>query len=461
MTERIVVHPFEDLRVEDYTGLKQAGEHAYAKLSGMIPWEKREEYMELGCNQVWVYITAPDANDEDILFYGVLSEFRLYVENGICRLDVLLRSGTSLMDYGKRIRSFQDAQMTYGELLDICKEGYEHAARIMTVGKGQITGKFILQYQETDWKFINRLASMNHTVVIADCSTKGSKFYFGLPDRKETITDIPSECRMECDMEDYRMKKESGLKVRPEDTLSCVWESRMVYRLGDWGFVNGRQMFVWKIQTYMKGSVLYHLYFMKPKNGFCVPLQYNEKLSGVTLFGKVLDVREEKVKLEILEDENRERSGACWFTYATVYSSSDMAGWYCMPEIGDRVRICFPTENEQEAYVANAYHEADAAYRKKPECKSWRNREGKEIRLSPEEILLTNNAGTYIRLSDEKGIRIVSEGSVSLQADGALSIASRNASVELSAPKKIKLRQGETEMRLGGDLEMRGSRIKL
>ena len=52
MPERIVVHPFEDLRVEDYTGLKQAGEHAYAKLGGMIPWEKREEYMELGRNQV-------------------------------------------------------------------------------------------------------------------------------------------------------------------------------------------------------------------------------------------------------------------------------------------------------------------------------------------------------------------------------------------------------------------------
>ncbi len=60
MTERIIVHPFEDLRVENYTGLKQAGEHAYVKLSGMIPCEKREEYMELGYNQVWVYINALD-----------------------------------------------------------------------------------------------------------------------------------------------------------------------------------------------------------------------------------------------------------------------------------------------------------------------------------------------------------------------------------------------------------------
>ena len=136
--------------------------------------------------------------------------------------------------------------------------------------------------------------------------------------------------------------------------------------------------------------------FMKPKNGFCVPLPYNEKISGVTLFGKVLDVKEEKVKLEILEDENKARSGACWFTYATVYSSSDMAGWYCMPEIGDRVRICFPTENEQEAYVANAYHEADAAYRRKPECKSWRNREGKEIRLSRIFIWTGNQTGMHI-----------------------------------------------------------------
>ena len=34
----------------------------------------------------------------------------------------------------------------------------------------------------------------------------------------------------------------------------------------------------------------------------------------------------------------------------------------------------------------------------------------KEIQLSPERIVQTNNDGTYIELSDNDGIEIVSEG---------------------------------------------------
>lgn len=38
----------------------------------------------------------------------------------------------------------------------------------MTTAKEKETNRFIMQYQETDWNFIKRLASINHTVVMAD-----------------------------------------------------------------------------------------------------------------------------------------------------------------------------------------------------------------------------------------------------------------------------------------------------
>ena len=132
-----------------------------------------------------------------------------------------------------------------------------------------------------------------------------------------------------------------------------------------------------------------------------------------------------------------------------------------MPEIGDTVRLYFPTSKEQEAYVVSAYHESNAALREHPECKFWRNKEGKEIQLSPERILLTNNDGTYIELSDDNGIEIVSESSVTLKSGGSLSITSSNSSIEMSAPKKIRLKQGDTEMNLGGDIGMQGAKIML
>lgn len=75
--------------------------------------------------------------------------------------------------------------------------------------------------------------------------------------------------------------------------------------------------------------------------------------------------------------------------------------------------------------------------------------------------MLTNNNGTYIELSDEDGIEVVSQGSVTVRTSETLSISSSNASIEMNAPGKIRLRQGDSEMNLGGDLRMQGAKIRL
>lgn len=162
-----------------------------------------------------------------------------------------------------------------------------------------------------------------------------------------------------------------------------------------------------------------------------------------------------------LIEKNQENSGKYWFSFSTVYSSADGSGWYCMPEIGDRVRLYFPASQESKAYVASAYHEEGSSLRQHPERKFWRNKDGKEIQLSPERIVLTNNDGTYIELSDNDGIEIVSEGSVTIKAKENLHIRSQESSIELSAPKQIYLKQGNTEMNLGGNVSMQGAKIRL
>lgn len=459
--ERIIAHPFEELRIEEYSGLQQINEHACARLAGLIPFDKKDEYMKLGASRTWVRTAAVMQEEESILLYGVIENMRLEVKGGTCRMELTLRSGTALMDSRRRTRSFQNTQASYSEILDICGQGYKDAGKIMTAAKEEKTNQFIMQYQETDWEFIKRLASTKHTVVVADASTGGEKYYFGLPDRENTINGDSAEYSICCDMEEYGHRRACGLDIAPRDAASYVWESRDIYALGDCGTIAGRQLFIWKIETRMKGNILYHTYYMRPKLGFQMPVQYNAGLAGASLFGTVQGVSGEKVKIEISEDENKDRAGAYEFAYATPYSSDDGTGWYCMPEIGDKIRIFFPTQKEQDAYVVSAYHENGAQLRTKPERKFWRNKEGKEIQLAPGRILLTNNDGTYVELSDQSGVEIVSAGSVTLSAGGMLRISSANSSIELSAPDKIKLKQGETEMNLGGDLNLSGAQIKL
>ena len=459
--ERIIVHPFKELKIEEYQGVEEVNEHARVYLAGLIPFKKKEEYIKMGKEDTWVQVTAVSREKECTLMYGVIESMKMNVKGGVCRMELTLTSGTALMDCQKKIRSFQSGSLTYGDLLDTCNQGYKNSAKIMTVAKGKSIEQFIMQYEETDWDFIKRLASRNHSVVIADTSTKGEKYYFGLPERKKTIKTDSIEYSICSDMQEYWQKKGKGLKIDPADTLTYMWTGREIYHLGDWGEIDGGKRTVWKAVRELRGNILYHTYYMRELSGIKEPKQHNFQVSGVALSGAVKSVSREKVQIEIFCDGNKGRTGTRWFSYATVYSSEDGTGWYCMPEIGDKIRLYFPTEKEEDAYVISAYHEEGAGLRSGPRKKFWRNKEGKEIQLAPDKLLLTNNNGTYIELSDGEGVKIVSSGSVVISAGELLRISSTNAAIEMSAPEKVKLVQGDTEMKLGGDLDMSGVQIKL
>ncbi|RAZ94354.1 hypothetical protein DK853_35600, partial [Klebsiella oxytoca] len=80
-------------------------------------------------------------------------------------------------------------------------------------------------------------------------------------------------------------------------------------------------------------------------------------MAGTGLLGRVTAVEGDQVQISLEKDENRENAGHKWFAFSTVYSSPDGTGWYCMPEVGDTVRLSFPSEQPMEGYVSSAVHE--------------------------------------------------------------------------------------------------------
>lgn len=459
--ERIVVNPFVELEVEEYESVQEINEHVSVRLKGQIPYDKKDEYMQICRQSGWIQVRVISEKTEHALFCGVVTCGTAKVIGNTCSMELNLQSGTVLMDEKKKIRSFQAEKLTYDGVLAVCNQGYESVAVDFSFGKGQAIDHFVMQYMETDWEFIKRLASLKHQIILPECLAAGVKYSLGIPEREEISLYDQIEFQTVCDMEEYRQKTKEGMNIALADISSYVWESREIYRPGCWCKISGQKHYIWKIETKMKGSELYHTYFMRPKNGLSQSVQYNANLSGATLFGTVSAVENDRIQLKMTDDENREQPEARWFPYATDYSSPDGSGWYCMPEIGDKVRLYFPNSRDQEAYSVSAYHESGAELRQNPERKFWRNKEGKEIQLAPGRILLTNNNGTYVELSDTEGVNIVSGGPVTLSSGGMLRISSASSSIELSAPNKVKIKQGDTEMNLGGDLNMSGAQIKL
>jgi hypothetical protein len=97
-----------------------------------------------------------------------------------------------------------------------------------------------------------------------------------------------------------------------------------------------------------------HFYTLKEKGSFYTKQTFNEDLIGASLRGTVREIREDSVRVDIAGDTGQ--SDFKWFPYATPFSQPDGYGWYFMPEIGDEIRLRFPSEKEDDAIDISSEH---------------------------------------------------------------------------------------------------------
>lgn len=445
---KIQIHPFEVLAVLDCKSVQEPNEHGWVEITALISSEKREEYQTKARRTTWVEVmVGDDTGEEKQFFCGVLVSMSMKVDLHECIMELKLLSGTIFLEREVHLRSFQSESLTFRSIIDICNGEYEDASVIMTVGKGEKLPHFILQYYVDDWKFLRRMCALNGSVLVPSHMGKGIKYFFGIPQLKENVV---------FDTDSYT--------VINGKIISYAIEDREIYSIGTKAEFMGDSFFIWKIESKLKGGELYHTYYIAKDITNLIEAQnlYDTEMTGASLYGEVVDVNDEQVKISIDADENQKNTGDRWFPFSTVYSSSDGAGWYCMPEIGDRIRLYLPSEKEESSYVCSAVHEKKGeGIRTNPDNKIWRNKYGKEIRLTPDSILLTNNKGNSIKLSDESGIRIKSSGSVRIQADGRIQISSENAGIEVAASSRIRLQQGDTELLLKDGVQVTGAKINI
>ena len=63
-------------------------------------------------------------------------------------------------------------------------------------------------------------------------------------------------------------KRNQGLAAGMEDAMTYVWKTREIHKLGERKVIDGRDLYIWKIETRLEGNELYHTYSMKPGPGF-------------------------------------------------------------------------------------------------------------------------------------------------------------------------------------------------
>ena len=120
------------------------------------------------------------------------------------------------MDQVKRSRSFQNVGQTYSEVAQRVASGCENGAVIPTVGLDKPLGVPVIQYRETDWEFLKRMASWCGGVVVPETHYAYPRIWFGFPERAFTCT-FPEDCYTQWNQSTVLRAGWPGVRVQRSD----------------------------------------------------------------------------------------------------------------------------------------------------------------------------------------------------------------------------------------------------
>lgn len=461
---QIKIEPFEYIALQEFTINRTINEHATATLTMRIKDEWKEEYMGILAEETWVRITGIDKADggeiNTVLFHGIVTGYSFSQDGYETLMKLNMTSGTILMDLKQHFRVFQREETLCVDIHQKIAAVYPDSQVLCTEGGEDKTEGVLVQFQETDWEFLKRLAGRTGLYLVSDALKKGVRYTIGLPEgtKRKIETD---KIQTKLDFNEYMEKFRNGMaSLQSGDMVELVIESREIFKLGDAVPYNGKEYFICKIQTSYQGAECSHAYFLRTKEALKVLPIENKTQQGCSFDAVITDVNKDKVQVEIMQDEWKAADGKKWFLYSTVYSSADGTGWYCMPEIGDSVRFYVPDKSENSFILSAVHKETDSA-RQNPDYKSLKTKFGKEILFTPDSILMTNNNGMMVELNDSEGITIASDKDIFIQADNNLTISSSAASLLIAADDKVQVKQGGTTMTLSDDIYFTGGEFRI
>ena len=456
--------PLTFLSIQEIQMKEEVNEHGTLTITGFIEDEMEENYLHLLTGDVWERVEKVGKDGErQTLFWGIVTDFSINSEYHQKQMTLKISSGSWLLDQEKHFRTYQDSTVTYEDIFRKISGGYPDADVRFNSSLADAEGKLILQYYETDWQFLKRLASRKHKFLTAESCMKGAIFSFDLPKGQKAEIQEHKKYMVKKELEEYRRKKSGGLtSLHEEDSLVYMVTCRENHRLGDCMTIQGRTLSIYKIESRLAGGEMLHECYLKSIAGMEVLEIRQNEMAGASLDGIVRKVKEDQVQVVIIKDENKQQDINIWYPYATVYSTSDGTGWYCMPEPGDMVRLTIPGKEEKEAFVTSSVHmETDSADRKDPNVKSFKSKYQKEVRFTPDSIVITNNQGTKIELTDAEGINIVSAHSVMLEAAEDMTISSDTGSLIVAGTSSVNLKQGGTAINMNEGITFTGGELKV
>ena len=451
----------------EYSDLKFISSFAMEKILDFQTWEVPGEHARgnfrllLSENETGINgMNAPiqllgQGNTAGALFSGYPEKVEIKEERGYRIADIQAVSGTILLDQKKSNRVFQKKVQTYMGIAGIVTADTEHSACILP-GSDMRTGGTLIQYQETDWNFLKRMASQLGLPLVPDISYYYPRFYLGLPEgEKKELGEILS-----CDMcFDGRYYAVSGkCLVDREDFICYDVVTRTSLSLGDRVTYEGRELLVSRKKTELAGGEVIFTYRLAGNSYTWVPWEDNPDYTGMSFVGSIVGTQGEQV--EVAFDIDKTAAGGNRYGFAPATGNL----MYCMPQKGTKTSLYIGNGDEAQGIATGCIRTNGSTCEGtgSPEKKSFRSEHGKGMDLYPQRMGLDGGETGKITFEDETGTTIESNGGLVLMAKEGIRLESMTGIAMQGMSDIMALySEGASSLCVNGSVDMLGRRTSL
>jgi len=475
----IFVEPFEFINILDVRLSKGVNRHGEAVIRGVIAEGSEYEYKEMSLEDTDVKITALDLEDNEcVLLHGILEDLQISTVNGLSVMELRVLSKSRILDLMPQITVYQNTEMTYDELVRATLAHFGGAESFISVGDGKRIGQMFVQYQETAWEFLVRMASMCNDVVVPNDVLPGIKLYFGFH-RKPVKNELPLNPisyevkRATGRYADKRQHSVSGF--READAVYYVVKDREIRQMGEAVEFLDRKLWITNIESEFDGFDLVHKYTLMNEIGTMTIPKRNHKIIGASLTGHVGNVQGINVKTILNHAHSNNMDNVKWHPFSSVYSSTDGTGLYAMANVGDEVRLHFPTDVEDAGYTISSVHTPrtmpspppEVSDENIPDMETANNQQienqvkdcelpviayspTQKVQFGPNHVFMQNGE-MFVLFDDSEGLIIKSDARVLINAGGSVTISSGEGDIAVAGGESVNLVQGGAGVTLEGE----------
>ncbi|CUU48320.1 hypothetical protein [Clostridium beijerinckii] len=194
--------PYEVLSIKAMHLIAEVNEHHILSLEALISEENAEEYLEESVEGKDIRLFI----DGKVIYVGKIIKLEIRYKGQVSYLKLKTISYSYDLDVKKHKKAFLNMESTYQDVIRSVLSKYTNSDFKDNITYGNFVKDLLVQYEETDFEFIKRLATHFENVIVVDAASNMSRLHFG-------IEVIDCEAQLENDFKEVKVKLEDFTNI--------------------------------------------------------------------------------------------------------------------------------------------------------------------------------------------------------------------------------------------------------